>query len=263
MDTQQAVEKVFQNLTLWRNLPKYQLERRADIFFSLYLKDILEATFLKDGNPVELLPLIIPEFPLKQKDDSNHTANVDYVMFSIDLKTIYLIEFKTDMGSLRPDQFTYLKAAKDKINDKNFGFKKILVELWTVFAATNDKQKYYHLFNILEENNLLSLPNDLQNKLYSGKLQGISKLIEAGMVPTNINEAKIVFIQPKDFSDEEIEKHSEYKLSEMTRITFENVIECLTDINTPFSKLFASYIQTWTFEAGTQPPGQIACTKGN
>jgi len=256
---QEAVEKIFVNLTRWRNLPKYQLERRADIFFSLYLKDILEAKLSEDGNPVELSELVIPEFPIQQ-GNQHHTANVDYVMFSKDLATVYLIEFKTDMGSLRPDQFAYLNAAKEKIVDKATGFKEILNELWSVFAATDDKQKYFHLFKLLEKYKLLEpLPDELESKLYSGRRQGISAIIDRmEIVPTQINAAVIVFIQPKDFSQDEIEKFEKFKLSEMTRITFENVIEYLNNISSPFSKLFATYIHEWTTAAGAESPEEVA-----
>ena len=37
----QKLEELFARLDDWRHLPAYQLERRADIFFSLYLPDVL------------------------------------------------------------------------------------------------------------------------------------------------------------------------------------------------------------------------------
>lgn len=35
------INDLFDNLDTWRHLPAYQLERCADIFFSLYLPDLL------------------------------------------------------------------------------------------------------------------------------------------------------------------------------------------------------------------------------
>jgi hypothetical protein len=36
---------LFDNMDVWRHLPAYQLERRADIFFSIYLSDLLASKF--------------------------------------------------------------------------------------------------------------------------------------------------------------------------------------------------------------------------
>ncbi|MHA3964233.1 MAG: hypothetical protein AM325_011935, partial [Candidatus Thorarchaeota archaeon SMTZ1-45] len=45
----------------WRNLPKYALERRADIFFGVYLKTVLEAKY-----DIKIKEEIIPEFPVRK-----------------------------------------------------------------------------------------------------------------------------------------------------------------------------------------------------
>ena len=37
--------ELFDNMDSWRHLPAYQLERRADIFFSIYLSDLLRDKF--------------------------------------------------------------------------------------------------------------------------------------------------------------------------------------------------------------------------
>jgi len=37
------IDNLFNLLDDWRTLPAYQLERRADIFFALYLDKILES----------------------------------------------------------------------------------------------------------------------------------------------------------------------------------------------------------------------------
>jgi hypothetical protein len=56
------INQLFDHLDNWRHLPNYQLERRADIFFSLYLKDVLEARLgfaIRDP--------LIPGFPVHLK----------------------------------------------------------------------------------------------------------------------------------------------------------------------------------------------------
>ena len=38
-----GIDKLFDCMDAWRHLPNYQLERRAGLFFSLYLTEALEA----------------------------------------------------------------------------------------------------------------------------------------------------------------------------------------------------------------------------
>jgi len=55
------LQTIFRHLDRWRHLPAYQLERRADIFFSAYLKGMLE-----EFTGTELDGQIIPELPIKR-----------------------------------------------------------------------------------------------------------------------------------------------------------------------------------------------------
>ncbi len=268
MNAQQAVEKLFQNLTLWRNLPKYQLERRADIFFSLYLKEILETKFCADGNKVELSPVIIPEFPLRHGDE-HHTVNVDYVMFSKSLSTVYLIEFKTDMGSLRDEQFEYLFKAKKGIENhdssSDSGFKGILKDLCKVFKATGDKQKYFHLFHQLEELGFVSMSSGIREKLYSGRNQGVNSLIDDIKVVKDSASCEIVMLQPARFTDVEMAKVRNYDLRAVNQISFADAVNCLTELKSPFAEIFARYVGAWaplhdgdtSYRAGARTPEKI------
>jgi hypothetical protein len=53
------IDDIFDKLDDWRHLPAYQLERRADVFFSIYLPELLEERY---GFEIEGL---VPEFPLR------------------------------------------------------------------------------------------------------------------------------------------------------------------------------------------------------
>ena len=53
-----AIDPVFDLLDRWRHLPAYQLERRADVYFALYLPEVLEAV---TGTPID--PRLVPELP--------------------------------------------------------------------------------------------------------------------------------------------------------------------------------------------------------
>ena len=58
------IEQIFELLKKWYEYPKYQLERRLDIFFSIYLPEILK----EKGIHIELND-IFPEFPLKKENN--------------------------------------------------------------------------------------------------------------------------------------------------------------------------------------------------
>lgn len=59
MKTEEIIDKLFKHLDNWRHLPAYQLERRADIFFGIYLQEILKKKFNED------IDFIVPEFPVR------------------------------------------------------------------------------------------------------------------------------------------------------------------------------------------------------
>jgi hypothetical protein len=112
--TDELVHQIFSNLDEYRQLPNYQLERRADIFFSIYLKEILEKHLVVE------IDSFIPEFPLKidrtthSGKSSNLSNKADYFAVCWQSKTIYLIELKTESTSLRISQHEYLVNAKEK-----------------------------------------------------------------------------------------------------------------------------------------------------
>jgi hypothetical protein len=77
-----------------RHLPNYQLERRGDQFFSLYLPEVLEA---KLGFPVG--STIIPEFPVRigmiyPDIPIDKSYKIDYVALSADAdKAIFVTSY--------------------------------------------------------------------------------------------------------------------------------------------------------------------------
>src|SRR5271157_6345504 len=94
------INDIFDNMDAWRHLPAYQLERRADIFFSIYLPDILAHKLGVN------ITGIIPEFPIRigtiqSKVDINKSFKIDYLAKGNDINTIVFVELKTDEGSRR------------------------------------------------------------------------------------------------------------------------------------------------------------------
>jgi hypothetical protein len=92
--------EVFDVLVSNKRLPKYQFERRVDIFVNVFLADVLSELF---GGTYQL---VVPEFPLK-KDDNHQCTNVDYLLFHTtregDQKWVFL-ELKTAAGSIGQEQ---------------------------------------------------------------------------------------------------------------------------------------------------------------
>ena len=89
-----SLEGVLCLLDRWRHLPAYQLERRADILFALFLPEVLATHF-----GLEAEPTIVPEFPIKQPTNFR-SKNVDYFAYASDGKHSFLVELKTDKASV-------------------------------------------------------------------------------------------------------------------------------------------------------------------
>lgn len=137
------IDKLFNYLDEFRQLPAYQLERRADIFFALYLKEILQVK-LKI-----IIDSFIPELPLKIEGtttsgkSTNLSNKVDYLAISKDKKRIFLVELKTENSSLRTIQNQYLLKAKTD------GLQKLLQDLSDIYIASRQKNKYKALLPLI------------------------------------------------------------------------------------------------------------------
>ncbi len=142
----ELIQKIFDNLDLWRKLPSYQLEKRADIFFSLYLLEYLKE---KKGYHITR---IIPEFPIK-KEANNQSVKVDYLVKTNKPSGVLFVELKTNINSKRDTQDDNMKKAQKK------GIYKILEELRPIYGATNKKNKYRALFDELEKAELIKRLN--------------------------------------------------------------------------------------------------------
>jgi len=139
MNHTEAVEMMLKNLDNWRHLPKYQLERRADMFFGLFIRHIMEARYGR------MHDLIIPEFPYKNDKERNTTVNFDYVLFSENLDRVFVVELKTEPESAGGINNSYLNKVVE------IPFEDIIGDLKSVVAATNQKNKYNCLIKLLEQ----------------------------------------------------------------------------------------------------------------
>ncbi|HEX2786405.1 MAG TPA: hypothetical protein VHP32_00735 [Ignavibacteria bacterium] len=142
-NTGELIDKLFSRLDVWRLLPAYQLERRADIFFAIYLDEIIKTKF---GDTIDL---IVPEFPVRVGDISekvpelNSSFKIDYVIICESTRKVYLTELKTDSRSRRDKQDWYLSKAKEN------NIKKLVDGLIKIYCATSQKKKYNNLIDAL------------------------------------------------------------------------------------------------------------------
>ena len=142
-----SIDQVFRLMDRWRHLPDYQLERRADIFFALFLPEVLKEHFHLDQEPI-----LIPEFPVKDRDD-NRPHRVDYLALQVKggevCKRAFLVELKTDMGSRSEDQDRMLRCAASR------GMRHLVLDVLDICEATDEKRKYVHLLKLLSDVGLL------------------------------------------------------------------------------------------------------------
>ncbi|MBR9859991.1 hypothetical protein GYB22_04455 [bacterium] len=145
--------ELFNHLDKWKEFPNYQLERRADIFFAIHLKEVFRELWqIELEDPIPEFPVQKNSLPAHEKWNiqplirPNQSFQIDYLAFSqFPTPKVFLIEFKTDMGSRNERQDWYLQKAKE------IGLKKLLSGLKEVYEATDkkSKRKYDNLLEVL------------------------------------------------------------------------------------------------------------------
>ncbi|MCX7557772.1 hypothetical protein OS187_13310 [Xanthomonadaceae bacterium JHOS43] len=134
----EKINKIFDRLDAWRHLPSYQLERRADLFFSLYLTEVLEEKIGKKMRGV------VPEFPVRKgvigyQDNVYGSIKIDYVALTDDGDEVVLVELKTDGSSRNSRQDGDLKKSN------GVGFNKLLQGVLDIFLLPDlpSRRKYF------------------------------------------------------------------------------------------------------------------------
>ncbi len=227
------IRDVFETLDQWRHLPAYQLERRADIFFAMYLPKYLEEHY-----GVELMPLI-PEFPLRlgalwPSIDSSKSVKVDYVAVAKDRSTAYFVELKTDVGSRRDSQDKYLTRSKE------LGFHPLVQGVADIFVASPYHAKYFHLISMLECQGLVECPSDLADYVYPKPRSGLTakKRGVQVMCPPDTS-VEVLYLQPVGDGDD--------------ILNFETYADWLTGRG-EMADVFAEYLVRWQSEAAHAAP---------
>lgn len=247
--TELFIKAVLDRLDDWRHLPDYQLERRADIYFALFLPVVLEKYLHTPINPT-----IIPEFPLK-KDGNNQSNKVDYFALSADCTRAFFVELKTDLGSVDDNQISYYSnASGKKLCDILCGLKSIVKRTngKDERATRQNRLKYLCLLQALATMNLVQASKqDIQ------KLRGIANQERAYGWTTGIEalepmscdfKPQVIYVLPNE---------TEGLPSNFTQITFEEFAK-ETEKRGALGKRFAKSLRYWAeVDAGSAPLGTV------
>lgn len=147
MKTKERIAQLFNNLDIWIGLPKYQAERRLDVFFGLYMEYILKEC-RNDLFAEEDQLILVPEFPLQKNKSNNECTNIDYLVFNITKKCVHAIELKTDTHSVDDDQIDYYRRYlhETQLDD--------LYTFATKARTGRSKKKYGFLAKYITDNDL-------------------------------------------------------------------------------------------------------------
>lgn len=118
MSLDYSIAHLMNRLTGWAGFPKYQLERRVDIFLTPFLESFVSCALKRRA------VLVAPEFPVlrdlcergphaNRRELTRRTVNVDYLMHLPGPEAAWLfVELKTDCGSFDPEQAKRYAIAK-------------------------------------------------------------------------------------------------------------------------------------------------------
>lgn len=231
---------LFRLLDSYRHLPDYQLERRADILFAIYLPAYLERT-----RGVSLSPVVIPELPIKRdliwpETPTHHSVKVDYCFSAADGSQVFFVELKTDDKSRRETQDTYLQRSQA------LGFRRIVEGIVDIVRVSKARQKYYHLAVALQRLGHLRLPDTLPDYLYPKPRAGLSQQLAAIEVLAPDPPIEVVYLQPT--------RPDALDTTDPRYIDFTQFAAFVREHPDELSQLFAASLERWKFPAGSVRP---------
>ena len=219
------IDSLFKLLDNWRLLPSYRLEPRTDVFFGLFLPQALDRHLVPRG--VEIDPRLIPEFPLGQ-NGTKRSDKADFIALSTDRKHAFLIELKTDMGSLRHLQEDYLERAVKR------GMPKILCDVRRMAKASNprSRKKYFQLLRAMGGLGLMTLPQDFEQKARESPRRVVFECIDRIVIASPAPSLSVIHVLPKAIDGKDCIDFE----------TFARVVETRGRIG----KRFAESLRDWT-----------------
>ncbi len=144
-------------------------------------------------------PELLPEFPLRkgtlwESDNTNKSVKVDYLALSEDLTRGYLVELKTDPGSRRDVQDSYLVQAT------KVGLGPLMDGLLSIARATSSEfvPKYVHLLSRFEALGFVTLPPSLIDLSFPKARRGVTEALRQVRRTDRCDSValQIVYVQP-------------------------------------------------------------------
>lgn len=234
-----TVTDLFDRMDAWRHLPGWQLERRADLFFSLTLRPVLETVLDRPLHPV-----LVPELPLRTTvlsglDGTDLSAsNVDYFAIAADRRRAFLIELKTDARSRRDAQDADLQAARA------VGLAALLQGVVDIVVGPRSRSvhrdhKYAWLVHQLVEQGCLRAPEAYRRLVHAERRVGLTAAARQISVPVDLQDVPldVVYVQPEAAAGE--------GSLEATVVSFERYAEVLRRAGDPMSLRFAESLRQW------------------
>lgn len=205
--------KIFDLLDEFRHLPNYQLERRADIFFALFIPLVINKKF---GLSVKH---ILPEFPIRIGEIStvniNRSFKIDYAIFTDRPNHCFFIELKTDDYSRRDKQDWYLECSVKA------GMKSLIDGILKISKASSSKDKYSVLISSISKTGLIKFEDG----------------IPINVVPDKF-ECQVIFLQPNCVTND-------------SNISFYEMATIIETLGDSLALRFAKSLREWaTIKAG-------------
>ncbi len=214
------LKQLFDHLDRWRRLPNYQLERRADVLFSLYLPEVLAAKVEK-----KILPTMVPELPihcglLDELRRDMKSIKADYLLIAEDRSEAYLVELKTADRSRRSKQ----NKAMVEICRPGKGLSCVLESAKRIANASKHRQKYAEMFRLLAQMQLVTTP--------TGDAAEHSWFDDVKVLPCP-HTLRVLYVQPTK------------RTGERDVIDFEAVRRCVQRYGDELSVEFAARLADW------------------
>jgi hypothetical protein len=223
----------------WRHLPAYRLESRTDVFFALFMRQVIEQRM-----GVALRRTMIPEFPLRRgtlwgedTDGANASTKVDYALFSQDERSVFFVELKTDQASRRDEQDAYL------VQGTRCGFRKLVDGVLKIAHATESRytRKYLHLLRALEGLGFLKVPAATYDHAFPEIRVGLGEAVRRieNLVDDVAVQVHVLYVQPIANAPKTIGFEE-----------FAKVAEARSGVG----RLFAASLRDWVRAAGDVDP---------
>ena len=249
---------IFSKLDEWRHLPSYQLERRVDVFFGLFLPEVVAD--LIDRGPSLGDVSVVPEFPLhkglvgiSQRNnggDDNQSVKVDFAVFSRDSqgKQIFLVELKTDCKSINKAQL------ENMVKAKSAGPKILLEGVLRAAKASAEPRKYAQLIWKLHQLGCIETPPGFEQMRMEHHRPGLAANVEGCFVGGNWPDAEVDLVllypkKPKRNDEQNADLYSKFRC-----MTFSEIAAIIEKSQQAFASDFAMYLRNWSRQdAGYKP----------